>query len=333
MDQSFPNRTVNDKTGLVHAFILDGTGGGTPAGWDEINGWEQSQGVLWIHCDYSAEDVQNWIRNRSGLDDISAEALLTEETRPRTSIIGDAALLALRGVNLNPSAEPEDMVSVRVWIDRHRIITTRKRVLLSVADIVSSLGSGTGPAAPGDFIADLAGRLTSRMEGTIEEIEDRLDQIEDEAITTGAHSLRSELIAVRREAIMLRRYLAPQREAMSKLHAEKISWLSDADRMLLRETTDRVMRYIEDLDSVKDRASLIQEELVNRLSEQMNARMYVLSLVAAIFLPLGFLTGLLGINVGGIPGAENSSAFAIFIVILFVLVFFQLLIFKRNKWL
>ena len=132
---------------------------------------------------------------------------------------------------------------------------------------------------------------------------------------------------------MLRRYLAPQREAMTKLQAENVPWLSDGNRMHLRETTDRVIRYIEDMDSVRDRAAVTQEELVNRLSEQMNTRMYVLSLVAAVFLPLGFLTGLLGINVGGIPGAENQFAFFIFILMLAVVVVLQIVIFKRKKWL
>jgi hypothetical protein len=96
---------------------------------------------------------------------------------------------------------------------------------------------------------------------------------------------------------------------------------------------DRLIRYIEDLDSVRDRAAVTQEELVNRLSEQVNTRMYVLSLVAAVFLPLGFLAGLLGIDVGGIPGAENQSAFLIFILLLILVFILQVVIFKRRSWL
>jgi zinc transporter len=61
--------------------------------------------------------------------------------------------------------------------------------------------------------------------------------------------------------------------------------------------------------------------------------MYVLSVVAAIFLPLGFFTGLLGINVGGIPGAENPTAFLMFILLLIVLVIIQIAVFKWQKWL
>ena len=47
------------------------------------------------------------------------------------------------------------------------------------------------------------------------------------------------------------------------------------------------------------------------MAERMNRNMYVLTIVAAIFLPLGLLTGLLGINVGGIPGSDNPLAFLI----------------------
>jgi zinc transporter len=242
-------------------------------------------------------------------------------------------LLALRGVNLNPGSDAEDMVSIRVWLDRDRIISTRKRKLLSASDIARSLEAGKGPCTAGEFIVDLADQLTSRVEGIIGGIEDRVDQMEEDVVAGGSQALRSELSDTRREAIMLRRYLAPQREAIVKLSSEKFTWLDEDDRARLREVADKLIRYIEDLDSVRDRASVTQEELVGKLSEQLNTRMYVLSIVAAIFLPLGFLTGLLGVNVGGIPGAENNYGFMVFSLILIVVLVLQIWVFKRNKWL
>ena len=322
-----------DRSGLICAYSLDKEGGADKLDLEAAEKWKPEQGPLWLHFDYTNREAADWISNKSGLDEVSASALLTEETRPRASLIGGGVLVALRGVNLSPGSEPEDMVAIRLWIDEKRIISTRKRRLLSESDIVKSFEEKQGPKTTGEFIVDLAERLIARMGGTIEDIEDRVDQMQDEVITSESHALRSKLSEIRREAIMLRRYLAPQREEMMKLHTEKIPWLSDNDKLHLRETTDRVIRYTEDLDSVRDRAAVTQEELVNRLSEQMNARMYVLSLVAAVFLPLGFLTGLLGINVGGIPGAENQFAFLIFILMLAIVVILQMVIFKRKKWL
>ena len=98
------------------------------------------------------------------------------------------------------------------------------------------------------------------------------------------------------------------------------------------ENAEHLIRYLEDLDSVRDRAAVTQEELGARMSEQMNNRMYVLSIVTMIFLPLGFLTGLLGINVGGMPGVENQYAFTTVVVIILVSACVQIWYLKRNKW-
>jgi zinc transporter len=318
---------------LICACLMDGKGGANVLSWEDVIQLKSEQGPIWLHFDYESPEAVEWMTNKSGLDEVSASALLTEESRPRATPIGGGMLVALRGVNLNPGSEPEDMVAVRVWLDEKRVISTRKRKLLSESDIVKSFEEKQGPKTTGEFIVDLSERLISRMEGTVEDIEERVAQMEEEVITSENHNLRTRLSAIRREAIMLRRYLAPQREAMIKLQAENLSWLTNNDKLRLRETTDRIIRYIEDLDSVRDRAAVTQEELVNRLSEQMNTRMYVLSLVAAVFLPLGFLTGLLGINVGGIPGAENQFAFLVFILMLVGVVILQIVVFKKKKWL
>ena len=322
-----------ETNGLIYAYLLDGQGGAEKLSLENVQKREDEQNPIWLHFDYTSPEAIDWISNKSGLDEISASALLTEESRPRTTLVGGGLLVALRGVNLSPGADPEDMVAIRVWLDDKRIISTRRRKLLSESDIARSFEEKQGPNNTGEFIADLSDRLISRMQDTIDDIEDRVAQMEEEVITSESHALRTKLSEIRREAIMLRRYLAPQREAMMKLHSENVPWLSDNHRMHLRETTDRLMRYTEDLDSVRDRAAVTQEELLNRLSEQMNMRMYVLSIVAAIFLPLGFLTGLLGINVGGIPGSENKFAFWIFILMLSIVVAFLIVIFKKKKWL
>ncbi|SHF06832.1 zinc transporter [Microbulbifer donghaiensis] len=326
-------KQLSVDAGLIHAFLLDREGGGRDLDWSEVRDWQPQHGLLWLHFDYTDAEVQQWLREQSGLEPLVVDALLTEETRPRTTALGDALLIALRGVNLNPESQPEDMVSIRLWVEENRIISTRRRRLLSVNDLLERLRAGRGPVNSADLVVSLTDLLVWRMSDTVEAFEDKIDELEDCVLDASSAALRADLARLRKQTITLRRYLAPEREALSRMLQEKVTWFDEGSRIQLREVSDRLLRHIEDIDAVRERAAVTQEELLSRNSEQLNSRMYVLSVVAAIFLPLGFLTGLLGINVGGIPGAESPGAFMVFCGLLVLAVLLQIVIFRWKKWL
>ncbi|MCF7849076.1 MAG: zinc transporter ZntB [Kiritimatiellales bacterium] len=323
---------MNDNSGLIFAFALDGNGGGTSLDMDGVKTWRPEDGTLWIHLDYTGNAAKDWLCNKSGIDPIIVEALTAEETRPRSVVHQGGMLLILRGVNLNPGMDPEDMVSLRFWIDANRIVTLRHRRVMAIEDLRQAVESGNGPTSPGGFLEDLSDCLGLRTGTVISDVDDSVDALEDEVLTAQNYALRQKIADIRRTAIGMRRYLAPQRDVMVRLHTEKVEWLSELSRMRLREIADRTTRYVEDLDAIRDRATVTQEELNNRLAEQMNKAMYVLSIVTGIFLPLGLLTGLLGINIGGIPGTDNPLAFSVFCILLATIAAGQIWLFKRMKW-
>lgn len=323
---------MSDQGGLVCAYVLDGQGGGREVGWSEVHHWTPEAGPVWVHLDRTKNDSERWVRQEAGLDPVACEALLAEETRPRSLVLGEGLLVILRGVNLNPGAEPDDMISIRVWIDQHRIISLRFPKLRAVDDIRDSLLEDNGPNGPGDFLVDLATRLLDRMSPVLENLDDQLDLLEEQVVEVQSHDLRIKLGAVRRQAIALRRYLAPQRDVMLQLQTQRVMWLTDLHRARLRELHDSLIRHVEDLDAARERAAVTQEELASRLSEQMNRTMYVLSLVAGIFLPLGLLTGLLGINVGGMPGVDSDIAFTLVCILLAALALLAVWLFHRFRF-
>jgi zinc transporter len=157
-----------------------------------------------------------------------------------------------------------------------------------------------------------------------------LDELNKKLVSMCRDDMRRRL---RRQNIRLRRYIAPQRDILSRLPNEPLTWLSDKDKLQLREVAERGARFVGVIDTAQDRAAITQEELNNRLAEHTNKAIYVLSIVAAIFLPLSFITGLLGINVGGIPGSEYKWAFLIVCFISLFIALMLLLFFKRLKWL
>jgi len=318
-----------EQNNFIYGYYFDKNSGNEKiASLEELDTNKQH----WLHFDYTNQSTKQWLEEDSQLPIVVINALLDEESRPRASLLGEGVLIALRGVNLAANSNPEDMVSIRIWLTKDKVISTRQRTLLSTKDLANDFENGDGPTSPAQLVAILSDLLISRMSNTIYEIEDKVSEIEENILASSSYQLRNELSDLRRQIIALRRYLSPQREAMMQLTSEKITLFSIEEKIQLRETTDHLIRFIEDLDSIKDRAIVCQEELTNSLAEQMNNRMFVLSVVAAVFLPLGFLTGLLGINVGGIPGAEYDNAFAIFVLLLFIVVLGQIWLFKKKEW-
>ncbi len=319
--------------GLLHAKLLDGHGGARDLDWDEVGDWTATQGCLWLHFDFQQTEARHWLVNGSGLNDIASSALVAEETRPRTVNRGDNLLLALRGVNLNPGKQPDDMVSVRLWSDGQRIISTRRYRLQSTEDLLSDFASGLGPIDAPSLLIAWIDKITWRMGGTVDNLEEQVDELEEQVIAGDISHMRTDLNGLRRQCISLRRYLAPQREAMNRLVNEPIGWIGELDRLRLREVNDRLIRHIEDIDAVRERTAAAQDELLTQVSEEMNRRSYVFTVVATIFLPLGFFTGLMGINVGGMPGVEEEYAFWAVVALCVGLIAGLGVLFRWNRWL
>ncbi len=322
---------MNDH--ILLSYELDGNGSGVCLSKDMVAKKTKGEKLTWVHLDANHPETKQWLeREISFLDPFIVRVLLADDSQPRMTQLHGGVLLIMRGVNLNENADPEDMVSIRLWVEKHRIISVRRRRLKAIVDIEEKIKAGKGPKDSGEFVCMLAARLFERMEPVLSALDEQTDEIEEKVLEKADASLRESIVDVRIQAIMFRRYMAPQRDAIEQLRMSELDWLDDGHKRHLQESYNHVTRYVGDLDAIRERAQIVKDELANILSDRLNKNMYVLSVIAAVFLPLGFLTGLLGINVGGIPGAENSDAFLIFCGILILIVAVQAIIFKKLKW-
>jgi zinc transporter len=289
-------------------------------------------GYKWKHLDFSDADDARWIRQESGVPDIVAEALLNTDSRPRALHTDNGVLLILRGVNLNPGSNVEDMVSVRLWIQKNRIISSSRRRLVSLNEMSKQFEAGKGPQTVGEFVNALVERLGDFITEATEKIEESLDAAEDRLNESEAIARNSPFSVARRQTARIRRYLAPQREALDRLSRISGPLFTEDDRARFSEQANHLTLILEDLDLVRERAMVAQEEFLSIVAHEQNARMLVLSIVAAIFLPLSFLTGLMGMNVAGLPGLVNEWAFWILVILMLLTTMFILFLFRLKKW-
>lgn len=321
------------KKGLVFALLLDGEGGASPLTMDEVEQWKEEDGFLWLHFDSSAQETKDYMLEKSGIQPLVLDSLLDdEEDRPRCMSFGDNLMLFLRAINLNVGEEPDDMISLRMWEERKRLITLREDPMGFMWEIKQHLAIGGGPRDAGEMLDEICSLTLDKIVEAVSDIENYIDRAEDEILDEiEDEELMPRLSEIRRNLTEMRRYLAPQRDAMEGVSRQMLSWMSGKDRFFLHENANRMLRIIEDIDSLRERAMINIDELANKVREQTQQNMNTLSVLAAIFIPLNFVTGLFGMNVGGIPG-QNMAGFTFAVVSLIAVGFILALIFKRLKW-
>lgn len=325
-----------DSSGLVHALVLDGHGGARPLGREMLDGLVLAEGEsLWVHWDRGHPLAQAWLREKSGLTPFVCDLLLEENTRPRVlTQPDDQLLLFLRGVNLNPGAVPEDMVSLRVVADARRVVSLRLRPLRATEEMIEQLAQGRGPRTASEVLLYLAHSMTDKLEGVIAQLSEQADEQEEQLDADERYIPdRSQIQLIRRRAASLRRFLAPQRDLFAQLARNRMPWYVPDDPDYWNELNNRLIRYLEDLELIRERIGLLLDAVQRSLSERANRTMYLLAIITGFFLPMSFLTGLLGINVGGIPGSNNPNGFVIACLAIAAIGLLQWRMFRRLRWL
>ena len=319
---------------LIHGFDVSPEGQVTELSWQDVReNPAPPEGVRrWLHLSRLSVEAKGWLYAKAGVDGFIANGLLQDDSRPRSLEHEGGFLINLRGVNLNEGAEPEDMISLRMWATAPLVITTQARQIRAVGDLVTSFQEGEPPASSGEVACFLMDRLVARIEPVVTEMDDELSALEDDFLDEGTPAPKAALARFRRTVLALRRYITPQREAITSFIREADDFISAHSKLRLREVHDTITRISEDLDTIRERAIVIHEEIVEQRAEAMNQRLFVLAIISAIFLPLGFLTGLFGINIGGMPGVDSPWAFWTFVAVLMVVTAALLYAFKKMKW-
>lgn len=300
-----------------------------------VDGWISSSRLDaegWLHIDLNAVDDRK--RLSDAVPDDVMDALAADETRPRVLPLAGGLLIVLRGVNLNPGNAPDDMVSLRIWMQGDQLVTATLRNLVSMSEVVAETRASSESAPKVDaIVVAILERMFLKVSDVVQALQDRLDHFEESVLTQSTTPARGELLELRRQIINLHRFLAPQRDVTEYLAANAGKWTTSAEQFPLKEIHDRSTRYVEDLGALRERSVAVQDELANMLNEKLNRNLYLLALISAILLPLGFLTGLLGINVGGMPGVEDPLAFWWVVLLVIIVGAAEFALLRVLKWL
>ncbi len=285
----------------------------------------------WLHLDLADPGLPDWAARH--LDKPVAAGLTLAEARPRADLLGEGILLTLRGVNLNPGQSTEDMISLRLWVTGDLIVSARKRKVFAIDALRQKAGEeGRLPARPGAFLADLIEGLTDRIETVSLETGQATEALEEAVFDAGQAPERDALALMRVKIIRLSRYVEPQREALARLAGLDSPLIDPETRARISQSANSTARSDEELDALRERLSTLQDYLEGLHAAKASRNSNILSIVAAIFLPLGFLTGVFGMNVAGLPGVSWPGAFMVVALSMLALAAGLLILFRWLKW-
>lgn len=186
---------------------------------------------------------------------------------------------------------------MRLYMDERFIVSTRQRKVLALDDVVSDLQEGTGPVDCGSWLVDVCDALTDHASEFIEELHDKIIDLEDNLLDQQIPP-RGFLALLRKQLIVMRRYMAPQRDVYARLASERLPWMSDDHRRRMQDIADRLGRGWMKLTLVSRVLASWRMKLPEVMQESLARRTYTMSLMAMVFLPSTFLTGLFGVNFG-----------------------------------
>ncbi|MEM7621928.1 MAG: CorA family divalent cation transporter [Planctomycetota bacterium] len=298
---------------------------------DELAGKLLGTAWWWLHLDQTHTSTQNWLRSRSGIPQPIAESLLDASTRPGCIREADGIMFIGRSVNMDPASTPEDMVSLRAWLTEKQLITVVVRRLRSAEAVADAMDQGSLDT-PAGALTELIRQMLTRISPVVDQICTAFEEVQLRVIDEDIAVPTSEVASLRLRALTLHRYLAPLRDAVRELESTAPGWFPETNRAMLRGDDERLTRIVEDLATLELQASVAQDEIVSQQNQATNHRLYVLTIITALFLPLGFLTGLLGINVGGMPGAGSPTAFWWVVGGMAAVLVVQVLLLRMLKW-
>ncbi|MEI9850231.1 MAG: CorA family divalent cation transporter [Sphingomonas sp.] len=290
----------------------------------------QRGNLVWVHLTTNNDHAKEWLGGAAKLSDYVTEALTASETRPRCDAVDEGAVINLRGLSSEKMEASDPLASIRIYAHHGRVFSVTRKPLDALVRVREQIEAGE-VADPGDLIAAIADEITEELDPMVARLGDSLDACETRIETTRAFKLRRMVNQVRGQAIGYRRFLNPQRGALEKLAQLSGKWLAEDDRLKLNAAADRAARMAEELESIRERAALTHETLTDLRAEMLDQRSLVIAIVAMVFLPLTFVTGLFGMNVP-LPFSHAPSAFWWITLICLLLAAAITAYFMRRHW-
>jgi zinc transporter len=276
---------------------------------DVAQALQSRDGVTWLHFSLSNTRAAHFLAT-TPLVPSGFKALLAERVaRPLIEADEQGLLLAMNDLSFDQPSDSSEVATLWAFATPRLVISARTHPLKSADQLRQQLRDGLRVASGIELVAHVLELRIRALREESDSLAEEVHEIEDRILSGQVPEQRERLGRVRRRCARIRRHFAHDRAALQKLVARPPAWFAPADGEHLKEVADEFAFLLDDVEHLYERAKLLQEELAGRLAEDTGTRLYVLSVLSAVILPMTFITGIFGMNVAGLPGLEGEASF------------------------
>lgn len=302
----------SDQNGLVCGYLF-GRGAPLPIEAGEAIAWlgraTPDGEFLWLHFNLANTASEKWLHDHTALAQEFYESLHDGARSTRIEQADDTLVAVVNDVLHDFSFEASDISSLSLSVDRRLVVSARRKPLQSIERLRQAVHRGETMASTMELLTHLLRDQADVLMRIVRDATLKVDRIEDNLLSGKLQYKRAGLGSLRRVLVRLQRLLAPEPAALFRLLQRPPAWVAAQDRQELRESSEEFAVVLNDIAALQERIKLLQEEIAALVNEANNRSLYVLTIVTVLALPINIIAGLLGMNVGGVPLADDASGF------------------------
>lgn len=304
-----------DHNGLICGFLLQPNSPAREISSEEATHWlaanshSPGEDFLWLHFNLGHTASEKWLLANANLAEEFFDALHEDSHSTRIDMVESSLLAVVNDMHYDFSFETAEISTLWLSVARRAVISARLRPLRSIDALRESVKRGDIIRSPLALLIHLLHEQEDVLVSIIRRVSTRIDAAEDKLLAGRPGVTRAELGSLRRLLVRLQRLLAPEPASLFRLLQAPPPWTDAIDSMELRQSTEEFSVVLRDMSSLQERIKLLQEEIAAHVNEQNNKSLFILTIVTVLALPINLSASLLGMNVGGIPLAQDDNGF------------------------
>ena len=294
---------------------------------------EDAQTVLWLDLDSPTIDEVGLVGTLLAWDELTVEDVAKQGQRAKLEHFDRYAYLVMHALEFGGTPARLTVHEVDFVIGSNYVATihstdvphiTKSREVMH--QLQATLGKGR------DFLLYvLNDELVDSYFPVLDAMHEAVDSLEDEIVAEPSRSLMSRIFDMKRDGVLLRRTVSPQIEVFGRLTSPGYGLVGEEHAFYFRDVHDHLIRVVESADSYREMMGGALDAYLSNVSNRMNEVMKHLTVLAALFLPITFVTGLFGMNLREVP-LWHDPIFWVFVIGMLVASVMQWLYFRSKGW-